>query len=429
MKYLLQIWFFFLLPMQFCFAQWVQTDTSLHRAFCLATRADYLYAGAGYDGHLFISTDNGNNWNSIEPGFISDYIYDITFSGENIIAAGGVPMGRYGHIYLSTDNGTSWSEVENRDIGFYSLISKDNYVFAAGYEVWYSSDSGITWDAANFGSGLWIGDFAVSDSKIYAGSPSDGVFRTTDNGMSWIAVNNGFESLNISALAVLETYVFAVTGEGVFRTSDDGASWLAVNSGIAEDDIGYSNDFAVVGTNIFASIDFNDGNNNHYSRVYLSTNFGEMWSDVSTGLPEEIVIYSLAANVTYLFAGNALYPSPWAGVWRRPLSEIITDVDGNINYFPQDYNLSQNYPNPFNPTTKIKYSIPQTLQVQIKVFDVLGNELETLMNEEKPAGAYEIIWNGKDLPSGVYFYQLRVVDPSTSSRHSFVQTKKMLLIK
>ena len=86
-----------------------------------------------------------------------------------------------------------------------------------------------------------------------------------------------------------------------------------------------------------------------------------------------------------------------------------------------DFYLNQNYPNPFNPNTKIKYSVPQTSQVQITIFDVLGNEIETLVKGEKPPGTYEIIWNADKLTSGIYFYQLKAGD--------FVETKKMILLK
>jgi hypothetical protein len=97
-----------------------------------------------------------------------------------------------------------------------------------------------------------------------------------------------------------------------------------------------------------------------------------------------------------------------------------TDVLQNEN-LPGQFELNQNYPNPFNPATKIRYSVPQSSLVQIKVFDVLGNELETLVNEEKPAGTYELNWNAANLPSGVYFYQISAGD--------FVQTKKMILLR
>ena len=92
-----------------------------------------------------------------------------------------------------------------------------------------------------------------------------------------------------------------------------------------------------------------------------------------------------------------------------------------ISGFPEKFNLEQNYPNPFNPSTKIKYSIPQTSHVQIKIFDVLGNEIETLVKEEKPIGNYELDWDAIGLPSGIYFYRLQA--------GSFIDTKKMILLK
>jgi hypothetical protein len=86
-----------------------------------------------------------------------------------------------------------------------------------------------------------------------------------------------------------------------------------------------------------------------------------------------------------------------------------------------DFYLKQNFPNPFNPSTKIKYSIPQSSQVSLKIFNTIGEEIATLCNEEKPAGTYELIWNAANLPSGVYFYQLIASE--------FVQTRKMIFLK
>lgn len=88
---------------------------------------------------------------------------------------------------------------------------------------------------------------------------------------------------------------------------------------------------------------------------------------------------------------------------------------------PNDFILEQNYPNPFNPTTIIKYQIPELSFVKLKVFDVLGNEIVTLVTEEKEAGNYDIDFNASTLSSGVYFYRLQAGD--------FVQTRKMILIK
>ena len=110
-------------------------------------------------------------------------------------------------------------------------------------------------------------------------------------------------------------------------------------------------------------------------------------------------------------------------------SQKLVDVESENNNIPDDYSLHQNYPNPFNPSTKMKYSIPQTSNVVIKVFDVLGSEIETLVNEEKPFGTYELKWYAENLPSGVYFYRLQAGSYSTGSGQVFVETKKMLLIK
>jgi len=97
-----------------------------------------------------------------------------------------------------------------------------------------------------------------------------------------------------------------------------------------------------------------------------------------------------------------------------------SDVSNDEN-FPQDFELFQNYPNPFNPSTTIKYSIQTSEYVTLKVYDVLGNEVATLANEEKPAGSYEVEYSADALSSGMYFYRLET--------SSFVETKKMLLLK
>ncbi|MDP2362488.1 MAG: T9SS type A sorting domain-containing protein [Ignavibacteria bacterium] len=107
---------------------------------------------------------------------------------------------------------------------------------------------------------------------------------------------------------------------------------------------------------------------------------------------------------------------------------LITSINEEGGIQPEQFSLSQNYPNPFNPVTTIKYKIPNVIStegrnlfVTLKVYDALGNEVATLVNEEKPTGSYEVEFNAKNISSGVYFYQLKA--------GSFIQTKKMILIK
>ena len=89
--------------------------------------------------------------------------------------------------------------------------------------------------------------------------------------------------------------------------------------------------------------------------------------------------------------------------------------------YPVSFSLGQNYPNPFNPVSRISYSLPYPSLVKLKVFDLLGNEIATLVNEEQSAGKYEIEFNGSNLASGIYFYRIIAGD--------YTAVKKMLLLK
>jgi len=93
-----------------------------------------------------------------------------------------------------------------------------------------------------------------------------------------------------------------------------------------------------------------------------------------------------------------------------------------------NYKLFNNYPNPFNPKTSIQYAVGSWQFVILKVYDVLGNEVATLVNKEKPPGVFEVEWNASEFPSGIYFYQLRVY-PAGGGAGNFIETKKMVLIK
>jgi len=112
--------------------------------------------------------------------------------------------------------------------------------------------------------------------------------------------------------------------------------------------------------------------------------------------------------------------------YQSNFNDNILPVEDEQYLIVDEFKLYQNYPNPFNPTTKIRYSIPsettrRVVFTTLKVCDILGNEITTLVNEEKPAGSYEVEFNATSLPSGIYFYQLKA--------GSFINTKKMILLK
>lgn len=124
------------------------------------------------------------------------------------------------------------------------------------------------------------------------------------------------------------------------------------------------------------------------------------------------------AEATTAKGPNTPYFFHWEAFLLNP---TIVNLDYEILRNPTSFILSQNFPNPFNPNTKIKYSVPQLSHIQIKVFDLLGNEIASFLEGEKPLGTYELTWNAGNIPSGVYFYQLRA--------GNYIETKKMILLK
>jgi hypothetical protein len=133
------------------------------------------------------------------------------------------------------------------------------------------------------------------------------------------------------------------------------------------------------------------------------------------------------------------YSDIFSGIESSKLYYRLKQIDFNgtfeysdfveVEIAPSTFALSQNYPNPFNPSTSISYQLPVKSFVKLEVYDVLGNKVLTLVNEEKPAGSFKVELDGISLQSGVYFYRLQAGDPSSGSGQSFVETKKMLVLK
>lgn len=110
-------------------------------------------------------------------------------------------------------------------------------------------------------------------------------------------------------------------------------------------------------------------------------------------------------------------------------TSLITGTPHELGNLPENYALRQNYPNPFNPSTVISFQLPVSSSVILKVYNVLGQEVATLVNEEMKLGSYEVTWDATGLASGVYFYRLIAADISSSRHKQFVETRKLLLLK
>jgi hypothetical protein len=145
--------------------------------------------------------------------------------------------------------------------------------------------------------------------------------------------------------------------------------------------------------------------------------------------PDMIVvdtIYSVANSVNG--DGNPVPGDEWNFGMNFPVVVVDIPVTVKDNISPIQFSLKQNYPNPFNPSTIIQYSVNTAQFISLKVYDLLGKEISTLVNEEKPIGIYEVDFNAENLPSGIYFYRLQVY-PANSGTGEFVEIKKMVLLR
>lgn len=369
---------------------------------------EILYAGSDGGGVKF-STDNGVHWN--QSGLRKGYIYHLAYDGINIFAATG------SGVAISNNRGESWfSASEGLASGVNAFALLNDKVFAAtGYGVYVSTNSGTSWSRSDTGLslGLFPGVSAITvcDSNIFIARSwlisnynLSGILYSTDEGISWVAPDSDIAADYITVLLAHENNIFAGTlNYGLYRSANSGRSWLSVNSGLTDKHI---ISLAASGKNIFAGT---------FSGIFLSTDGGSNWCKTNSGLLDTIIA-SLVVSGNNLFAGTHD-----RGVWRCPLSDLVLSVNDLRLVPPDKFSLYQNYPNPFNPTTIIRYSLPMNAFVTLKVYDILGRDMKTLVDERQDEGAHSVTLDMSYFTSGVYFYRL--------TAGNFVGTKKLILIK
>ncbi len=256
--------------------------------------------------------------------------------------------------------------------------------------------------------------YFVNPDKGWAVGLDSTIIHTTDGGQNWIRqitnASNGFRFTNVKFTDEMHGWVTGINGS-IFRTTDGSATWQQINSGT--------------------------------SRSLNSIHFIDNSRGWAVG-DEGTILKSNDGGLTWHQQFSNVYPHYLTSVWFADSlngwavgegGAIISTMDGggvvNVEHniskeiIPDDFKLFQNYPNPFNPGTSIQYAISSRQFVILKVYDILGNEIATLVNEDKPAGSYKVEFKLGDSikypASGVYFYQLRV--------GPYIQTKKMVLIR
>jgi photosystem II stability/assembly factor-like uncharacterized protein len=356
--------------------------------------------------------------------------------------------------------------------------------FSAGQKIFKTTDRGLTWtnitgDLPDIPISYVIPHPSLSNI-LFLGTEY-GCFKTTNGGTNWIKWNNGMPEANIitemKGISIAgRYYIYASSyGRGIWRrdiTGEDPPPAInnisyfknSLNKTIGGNQTIYDTIYAQTGqtgvqvSNLVIRIDTILFSNDKELQAYIMApdgttdtlfyqpgleqgqNFIESWLEDNgslniedgqspfTGLYKPAIDFSRLdgtnPNGQWILQITSNSPEGASGVlnaWSMDISySTITEVHNDENIL-RDYKLFQNYPNPFNPTTKISWQSPVGSWQTLKVYDILGREVETLVNEYKPAGKYEATFDGSNLASGVYFYRLEAGD--------FHQTAKMLLLK
>ncbi len=429
----------------------------------------------GNDGGVWKTTDGSVNFTNCNADLQTIQFYDIAVSpGNSSLTIGG-----------AQDNGTesntapsdTWNEIYGGD-GGYVLIDPSNpqniyteYVNGALQE---STDGGkkfyqITNGIASKPQGYWLQPYVMdpaNDKVLYTGT--DKIYKTTDGGDTWTAItgvmktsSDLFTTMSISPIdgnviyAGMSGYRGADNPDSAFLfvTTDGGSNWTNVTGNLPR-----GTDFARVtadpshrgtaylavllgNSNVFRTTDFGstwepldstgngfggvptkiitvDSTNGYiyagtYAGVYRSINNGASWQKYGIGLPNSVV-----DGMAMQYSSDMLRVGTHGrGAWQvNPVTGIATAAGP-----PTSFALDQNYPNPFNPTTTIKYSLPKASNVQISVYNILGEKVDNLVDGFRQPGKHSIVFNASKFASGVYFYTLRAGNIS--------MTKKMVLVK
>ena len=406
---------------------------------------------------LYKTTDGGANWNPIVNGIgaIKNFLcFAMSPTDPNIIYAGSsfavATSTGPSDIYKSTDAGANWvlsstglptDPTEINPVRTLNVSAANPNVVIAGLFVntatllggfYKSTDAGASWVQKNNGLPI-IQSKLIRSAAIrpgfdnqyylgldYSGGTDIGVWAITDGGDNWFDFNGGtvLNTFTIRALVFNPTGNHTLFAGRASATANLGGVYEYTFSFVPVELVSFSAE--AFGGNVNLSWITATELNNQGFQIERRNSESAEWTEIGfvngNGSSTEIKYYSYTDNSVPV--GKYFYrlkQMDFSGGYEYSNEIEVTILQAD------DFVLNQNYPNPFNPSTKISFIIPNSSFVTLKVFDVLGNEVETLINGDISAGSYEIEFNGKNLTSGVYFYNL--------TAGNFSKTMKMILSK
>lgn len=406
---------------------------------------------------VFKTVDGGNTFTLLNLPITgtSQVIWGISFWNESI----GYIVGTKGTMYKTVDGGASWTPVvtsfsTTETISDVQAFSADK-VMIVGWagKVYKSVNGGSTWtqQVSNVAGNIFCMRFKDENNGYIAGN-TQGLARTTDGGLTWEPQSVPSQLASTASfwgIGIADSAVWVSSGNGDVIYSRNKGPWTLAPKFTTSSLF----DIAVVGNNIYVT-GINGiivkGSSDPYLPVELTSFSAEMqgtsavlsWKtatetnnrgfDVEKKTAgsswQKIGFVKGAGTSTAVHSYSFTDKQPGSGTILYRLKQI--DYDGTIKYYSAaevnnaaayKFSLSQNYPNPFNPSTNISYTVPATGKVSLKIFNILGREVATVVNGIQQAGEYKIIFNASELASGIYFYELRC--------GNYTATRKMTLLK
>jgi hypothetical protein len=387
----------------------------------------------GYSGVVLRSTNLGTNWINVSGNGIPNTVSLISICNidQNIAITAGY-LGSNTFVYRTSNAGANWIQVFTETGGFIDAV----YLYSYGgggfmygdpvggrWSLWKTTNNGLNWDSTGLylhqagTEAGWNNAMFVRNNNIWFGTNNTRIYYSSNLGTNWTVQSTAPELNSYAVWFGTDTIYGYAGGSTMLYTTNSGINWRDTTFPVAGTFGGFT--WAMGPVNSFPPpivwCVIND--NKIYQNLY-----GTGWLSAYT---------APAGTYRYINTHSSTMPYPYAwavrsngGITRlRTFFSGIRKISSSI---PDGFKLYDNYPNPFNPSTMIRFEIPPSkgvggMNISLTIYDALGREVETLVNEKLTAGTYEVEWNAEKYTSGVYFYRL-ITD-------GYNVTKKMILIK
>ncbi len=390
---------------------WVSRSNGFDSGLLTSITGNNATLFVGTQVGIFKSTDKGLVWSRKSNGFNGQpNISSITCLSSIVIASDGMSS-----IYRSIDNGENWSVVQIDPRGMPPVNKVEvigNKIFVGCSQVnfiYVSIDSGATWQKTN--SPLYnasVNDFSGDKENIYAAlSGGGGILHSSNGGFNWYEMNDNLPNKNVRSVLSTKTRVYAGTyGSSIFR--------LVMQSDLPDIVLLKSPPDDSKDQPLKINFEWYNSQNAQYYHLQLSKDslFEILFFDDSMVVSQHYLIDSLKFSTKYY--------------WRvRGINSFGNGDFSSTFKFTTDSarasDIIQNYPNPFNNSTVFKFYLGKISFVNLKIYNILGEEVESLINETMAPGIYQINWIPINLSNGVYFYRIKT--------DNIVKIRKLILLK